>query len=66
VRHGADPTEVGIEMRGQIPVGKFTDIEKPTLGDRLDTHMQSSLGEDYQRAERMQVIHSNRRALRDE
>jgi 2-oxoglutarate ferredoxin oxidoreductase subunit beta len=66
VSRGVDPTDVGIELRGRIPVGKFKDIEKPTLRDRLDEHMQSALGEAYHRIDPTQVVRSDRRALRDE
>jgi len=31
VRHGADPAEVGIGIEGQIVVGKFRDISRPTI-----------------------------------
>ncbi len=31
VRHGADPSGVGIDLDGQIIVGKFIDIERPYL-----------------------------------
>ncbi len=30
IRHGADPKDVDIELNGQIVVGKFVDVEKPT------------------------------------
>ena len=33
IRHGADPREVDIELGGEIVVGKFVDIEKPTFCD---------------------------------
>jgi 2-oxoglutarate ferredoxin oxidoreductase subunit beta len=33
VRHGIDPAEADIEIGGEIVVGKFVDIEKPTYGD---------------------------------
>jgi len=31
VKHGANPSEVGIDLDGQIIVGKFVDIERPCL-----------------------------------
>lgn len=31
VRHGADPSEIAIDLNGQIIVGKFIDIERPYL-----------------------------------
>jgi len=36
IRHGADPREVDIELGGEIVVGKFVDMEKPTFRDLLD------------------------------
>ncbi|MFC1874438.1 thiamine pyrophosphate-dependent enzyme [Chloroflexota bacterium] len=35
IRHGANPADVGIEMRGPIVVGKFIDRELPTLQGHL-------------------------------
>jgi len=35
IRNGADPKDVDIELNGPIVVGKFVDIERPTLGERL-------------------------------
>ena len=35
IRHGADPREVGIKYEGEIVVGKFVDVEKPTFIDLL-------------------------------
>ena len=31
IKHGTDPKHVGIELHGQIIVGKFVDIERPCL-----------------------------------
>jgi 2-oxoglutarate ferredoxin oxidoreductase subunit beta len=45
VKHGATPQSVDIEFGGPITVGKFVDIEKPTLEDMLDQSMRASLGE---------------------
>ena len=33
IQHGADPAEAGIELGGEIIVGTFLDIEKPTFMD---------------------------------
>ena len=33
IRDGADPKDVGISLDGPIVVGKFVDIERPTLWD---------------------------------
>lgn len=35
IRHGADPKEADIKLNGPIVVGKFVDIERVTLQDRL-------------------------------
>jgi 2-oxoglutarate ferredoxin oxidoreductase subunit beta len=35
IRHGADPQTVGIELGGEIVVGKFVDVNKPTFLDLL-------------------------------
>lgn len=35
IRNGADPKEADIELNGPILVGKFVDIERPTLWDHL-------------------------------
>lgn len=36
IRHGADPATVGIDLGGEIVVGKFLDIEKPTFRDHYE------------------------------
>jgi len=33
IKHGADPRDVGIELNGDIIVGKFVDIDRPTFSD---------------------------------
>ena len=35
VRNGADPKDADIELNGHILVGKFVDVERPTLWDHL-------------------------------
>ncbi|MBM4451449.1 MAG: 2-oxoacid:ferredoxin oxidoreductase subunit beta [Chloroflexi bacterium] len=35
IRNGADPKDAGIELNGPIVVGKFVDVERPTLGECL-------------------------------
>ena len=35
IRNGADPKDADIELNGPIVVGKFVDIEHPTLCERL-------------------------------
>ncbi|MFC1916523.1 thiamine pyrophosphate-dependent enzyme [Chloroflexota bacterium] len=36
IRNGADPKGVDIDSNGTIVVGKFVDIERPTLGEHLE------------------------------
>ncbi len=33
VKHGADTSEVGIGLEGEIIAGKFVDIERPYIPD---------------------------------
>ncbi len=65
VRNGASPQEVEIELGGRITVGKFVDIEKPTLQDALDRSMKAALGEEYHQIHVTQTVRADRRALRD-
>jgi len=36
IRHGVDPKDADIDLNGQIVVGKFIDIERPTFSDLQD------------------------------
>ena len=36
IRNGTDPQEANIELNGPIVVGKFVDIERPTLRDSIE------------------------------
>jgi 2-oxoglutarate ferredoxin oxidoreductase subunit beta len=65
IRHGVDPRDVDIDFRGRIGVGKFVDIEKPTLEDALDRHMTTALGNAYTKIDVTQTVRADRRALRD-
>lgn len=65
IRHGVDPREVDIDFRGRITVGKFVDVERPTLEDALDRHMTESLGDSYTKIHVTQTVRADRRALRD-
>jgi 2-oxoglutarate ferredoxin oxidoreductase subunit beta len=65
IKHGADPREVDIDFRGRITVGKFVDVERPTLEDTLDQHMRMSLGDAYMKIDVTQTVRADRRALRD-
>lgn len=35
IRNGADPKDAGLELNGPILVGKFVDVQRPTLCDQL-------------------------------
>jgi 2-oxoglutarate ferredoxin oxidoreductase subunit beta len=65
IRNGAIPQETDIEFKGKIIVGRFVDIDKPTLEDTLDQSMKNALGEAYTKIDVMQTIRADRRALRD-
>ena len=42
VINGADPATVGLELRGDITVGKFIDVEKPTFSKMYDQWCRSA------------------------
>ncbi len=65
IRHGASPQEVDIAPDGTIPVGKFVDIDKPTLEDNIDQSMKATLGDDYTKLESRPTGRSEQRALID-
>ena len=65
VRHGASPQEVDIEFNGKYIVGKFVDIDKPTLGDAIDRSMKAALGDAYTKIDVTETVRADRRALRD-
>jgi 2-oxoglutarate ferredoxin oxidoreductase subunit beta len=39
IKHGMDPAQVGIELGGDIVIGKFVDIERPTYHDLMRTQL---------------------------
>ena len=65
VRHAAPLHEADIELGRPMVVGKFVDIDKPTLQDTLDRSMQGSLGEAYTKLDTAQMGRSEQRALID-
>jgi len=65
VMNGASPDDVDIDPNGTIPVGKFVDIDKPTLEDTLDNSMNKALGNAYAKFEGRQTGRSEQRALID-
>jgi 2-oxoglutarate ferredoxin oxidoreductase subunit beta len=64
VRNGASPMDAVIEFKGRLVVGKFVDIEKPTLEDTIDESMKASLGDAYTKLGVSQGL-AERRALRE-
>ena len=46
-RHGANTKDVEIGFQSDIIVGKFVDIERPTLLDTMDAHLRKTLGDAY-------------------
>ncbi|HZZ83359.1 MAG TPA: 2-oxoacid:ferredoxin oxidoreductase subunit beta [Anaeromyxobacteraceae bacterium] len=47
VMNGADTREVGLDFRDEIPVGKFVDIERPTLEEAMESRLSQALGAKY-------------------
>lgn len=47
VRHGAPTSEVGMEKRGEIVVGKFVDRDRPEYVDMLTELMKAKMGPKY-------------------
>ena len=46
-KNGANPAEVGIDYREEIIVGKFVDLERPTLEESMEKRMGEALGPKY-------------------
>ena len=47
IRHGANPAEVGIELKGKIILGKFVDIERPTYQELMQQQLAAFFVEPY-------------------
>ena len=47
VKNGANPSEVGLDYREEIIVGKFVDQERPTLEESMEKRMTEALGPKY-------------------
>ncbi len=47
IKNGANPAEVGLDYREQIVVGKFVDVERPTLEESMEKRMAEALGPKY-------------------
>jgi 2-oxoglutarate/2-oxoacid ferredoxin oxidoreductase subunit beta len=65
IRHGVAPSDVDMDFKGRFTVGKFVDIEKPTLNDTIDHSLKTALGDEYHKIDVTQTVHADRRALRD-
>lgn len=51
IKHGEDTVNVGLELRNEIVVGKFVDIERPTYLQNMNKHFKKRFGEKYQEYE---------------
>ncbi len=47
IQHGADTRTLDISYQGNLIVGKFVDIEKPTFLDAMNKHLGKVLGDKY-------------------
>jgi 2-oxoglutarate ferredoxin oxidoreductase subunit beta len=47
IRNGASTKDVAIEYRKELIVGKFVDIERPTLGEAMEAQLREALGDKY-------------------
>jgi len=44
IKNGANTKDVELELKGEIVVGKFVDINRPTLNQAMDLQLQQGLG----------------------
>jgi 2-oxoglutarate ferredoxin oxidoreductase subunit beta len=47
IKNGADPKDAAIDYRKELVVGKFVDIERPTLEEAMEARMREALGAKY-------------------
>ncbi len=47
IKNGADTRDVGLDYREQIVVGKFVDVERPTLEEAMEKRLTTALGAKY-------------------
>ena len=47
IKNGADPKDVAMDYREEIIVGKFVDVERPTLEEAMEKRMGEALGAKY-------------------
>ncbi len=64
IKHGASAAETEIEHGGPIVLGKFVDVDKPTLQQRYEQAMERALGDEFRRLEGSTTVQAARRSLR--
>jgi 2-oxoglutarate ferredoxin oxidoreductase subunit beta len=47
IKNGARTREVDINLQGEIVVGKFVDIERPTLQQSMEQQLRQTLRDKY-------------------
>jgi 2-oxoglutarate ferredoxin oxidoreductase subunit beta len=47
IRHGASTKDVSLDYRKELIVGKFVDVERPTLEEAMEARMKEALGSKY-------------------
>ena len=47
IKNGARTREVDINLQGEIVVGKFVDIERPTLQQSMEQQLRQTLRDQY-------------------
>jgi 2-oxoglutarate ferredoxin oxidoreductase subunit beta len=47
VKNGANTRDLALDFQGEIIVGKFVDIERPTLHDTMDQQYRRTLKDRY-------------------
>ena len=47
IKNGARTREVDINLKGEIIVGKFVDIERPTLQQSMEQQLRQTLHDQY-------------------
>jgi 2-oxoglutarate ferredoxin oxidoreductase subunit beta len=47
IKHGASTKDVALNLQGEITVGKFVDIERPSLRQAMNRHFERVLGGRY-------------------
>ena len=47
IRHGASTKDVNLDYRKELIVGKFVDVERPTLEEAMEARMREAMGDAY-------------------